>query len=61
MEKTTKMKCPDCGVEMNYHADKIDYNVQDPSRIDPVFGGSVQEAHTCPACGKTHLRAKQQS
>jgi len=52
----TKMICPDCGVEMNYHAEKIDYSIQDPKQIDPVFGGVVEEAHTCPKCGKTALR-----
>ncbi len=50
-----KMICPDCGVEMNYHADKIDYSV-DPKNADPDLGGVLEEAHTCPSCGKTHLR-----
>jgi ribosomal protein S27AE len=53
----TKMICPDCGVEMNHHAMKIDYRVEDPALIDPVFGGVVKEAHTCPECGRTELRA----
>jgi ribosomal protein S27AE len=52
----TKMICPDCGVEMNHHAEKIDYSSQDPKIIDPDFGGVLQEAHTCPKCGKTELR-----
>jgi predicted RNA-binding Zn-ribbon protein involved in translation (DUF1610 family) len=52
----TKMICPDCGVEMNYHAEKIDYSAQDPKKIDPDFGGIVEEAHTCPVCGKTEMR-----
>jgi ribosomal protein S27AE len=51
-----KMICPDCGVEMNLHAMKIDYSVDDPARIDPAFGGVVEEAHTCPKCGRTDLR-----
>lgn len=50
------MICPDCDVEMNYHAEKIDYSVQDPKAIDPAFGGVVEEAHTCPECGKTSLK-----
>ena len=25
MPKANKMICPDCGVEMNHHADKVDY------------------------------------
>jgi predicted RNA-binding Zn-ribbon protein involved in translation (DUF1610 family) len=58
MSENRKMTCPDCGVLMNYHALKIDYTaaLDEPEAIDPDFGGIVQEAHTCPACGKTHLR-----
>ena len=51
-----KMTCPDCGVEMNYHAEKIDYSVADLSKVDPAFGGIVEEVHTCPLCGRTHTR-----
>jgi predicted RNA-binding Zn-ribbon protein involved in translation (DUF1610 family) len=55
----SKMICPDCGVEMNYHADKIDYGITDPKHGDPDFGGVLEEAHTCPECGKTHLRLQE--
>jgi predicted RNA-binding Zn-ribbon protein involved in translation (DUF1610 family) len=55
----SKMICPDCGVEMNHHADKIDYSIDDPNIIDPDFGGVMEEAFTCPMCGKTHVRIKQ--
>lgn len=57
-KKTEKMICPDCGVEMNHHADKIDYSaaLDESVAIDPSFGGIVEEAHTCPSCGRTHLR-----
>jgi ribosomal protein S27AE len=53
------MLCPDCGVEMNHHADKVDYNagLDDPIEIDPVYGGVLEEAHTCPRCGRTQVRA----
>lgn len=59
LPQTNKMICADCGVEMNHHADKIDYtmtldNLED---LDPVLGGVVQEAHTCPECGQTSLRS----
>jgi predicted RNA-binding Zn-ribbon protein involved in translation (DUF1610 family) len=55
MNTTNKQKliCTDCGVEMNHHAMKIDYNADN---LDPVFGGVVQEVHTCPECGRTSLR-----
>jgi predicted RNA-binding Zn-ribbon protein involved in translation (DUF1610 family) len=58
MVEVKKMVCPDCGVEMNYHAEKIDYTaaLDDPSAIDPDLGGVLEEAHTCPECGKTALR-----
>ena len=51
-----KMICPNCGAEMNHHAMKIDYGVDDPALIDPAFDGVVEEVHTCPNCGHTSLR-----
>jgi C4-type Zn-finger protein len=42
-----KLICPVCGAEMNHHAMKIDYSVDD---------GVVQEVHTCPHCGDIELR-----
>ena len=51
-----KLMCPDCGIEMNHHAMKIDYNAGNPALVDADFGGVVQEAHTCPECGQTSLR-----
>jgi ribosomal protein S27AE len=51
-----KMTCPRCGAEMNHHAIKIDYDVDDPALVDPVFGGVLKEVHTCPPCGITELR-----
>jgi ribosomal protein S27AE len=58
MTKRDKMICPDCGVEMNHHADKIDYTaaLEDPKAADPDFGGVIEEAHTCPNCGRTQIR-----
>ena len=50
------MICPECGAEMNHHAMKIDYGVDDPALIDPIFGGVVEETHTCPECGYVALR-----
>ena len=53
----SKIICPDCGAEMNHHAMKIDYGIEDPRLSDPVFGGVLKEVHTCPECGKIELRA----
>jgi rRNA maturation endonuclease Nob1 len=52
------MLCPDCGAQMNHHADKVDYNagLDDPALIDPDFGGVVEEAHTCASCGRMEVR-----
>lgn len=58
MTNTNKMVCPECGVEMNHHADKIDYTVSpdELSEMDAYFGGILEEAHSCPACGNTETR-----
>jgi hypothetical protein len=52
------MLCPDCNVWMNHHAAKIDYaaEVEDSGEIDEDFGGILEEVHTCPVCGRTHMR-----
>ena len=49
-----KRRCPNCGAEMNHHAMKIDYG-DDRDTFDPVFGGVLKEAHTCPNCGRIDL------
>lgn len=58
MTTTKAMMCPQCGIEMNYHAEKIDYMTvaTDPKAIDPDFGGVLEEIHTCPECGDTGAR-----
>ena len=52
------MICPRCGVEMNRHAEKVDYSAgpADPEAADPDFGGVVEEFYTCPECGQTLAR-----
>jgi ribosomal protein S27AE len=52
MPETERMRCPDCGAEMNHHADKLDYG----AAADEDSEGGVIEAHTCPACGRTATR-----
>jgi predicted RNA-binding Zn-ribbon protein involved in translation (DUF1610 family) len=58
MAKTNAMRCPRCGIEMNYHAEKIDYitALTEPNAIDPDLGGIVEEVHTCPGCGDIGTR-----
>jgi predicted RNA-binding Zn-ribbon protein involved in translation (DUF1610 family) len=55
MSKNKKMKCADCGVDMNLHAEKISYTaaMAEMDKIDPELGGVMEEFHTCPECGKT--------
>jgi predicted RNA-binding Zn-ribbon protein involved in translation (DUF1610 family) len=54
-----KITCPNCGAEMNHHAMKIDYSLEDPTLIDQAFGGVLEEVHTCPVCGRVVLRRAQ--
>jgi ribosomal protein S27AE len=58
MVETEKMTCPDCGVEMNCHAEKINYTLTlaEPGTVDPDLGGVVEAAHTCPNCGQTIMQ-----
>lgn len=49
MPETDKMNCPDCGAEMNHHADKLVYDSEDED-------GRILEAHTCPNCGHSATR-----
>jgi ribosomal protein S27AE len=55
MPETDKMRCPDCGAEMNHHADKLVYDVAPGEGEDE--GGVIIESHACPACGRTATRA----
>ena len=58
MAKKKKMICPDCGVELNIHAEKVDYtaSLEEPGSVDEFFGGVLLEAGSCPKCGKTEVR-----
>jgi predicted RNA-binding Zn-ribbon protein involved in translation (DUF1610 family) len=52
------MVCADCGVEMNPHAEKVDYSAAPAGEDDDggALGGRLDEFHTCPACGRTDAR-----
>ena len=58
MAETNPMICPDCGVPMNHHADKVrkETHPDDASAFDSGLGGVIEEFHTCPQCGKTQSR-----
>jgi predicted RNA-binding Zn-ribbon protein involved in translation (DUF1610 family) len=55
MSDKEPMICPHCGATMNHHATKVDYNVE-ATAADEVFGGALEEVHTCPGCGRIELR-----
>lgn len=58
MAERAKMTCPTCGVEMNRHAEKVDYSAapEADEASDEGLGGVVEDFHTCPECGRTHAR-----
>jgi len=58
MTSTARMICPECGDEMNHHADKVVHSSATPdSDADDLFGdGTVTEFHTCPNCGSGAAR-----
>jgi ribosomal protein S27AE len=58
MPETKKMKCPDCGIDLNHHADKIDYSSgrETMETADVELGGVIEEVHACPECGRTETR-----
>ena len=61
MPETDRMRCADCGTEMNHHADKLVYGAapdEAPGAADEA--GVVIEAHACPDCGRTATRAAAQ-
>jgi ribosomal protein S27AE len=47
------MRCPECGVEMNHHAEKLvdPVTAEEAAKVDPALGGIIEEAHCCPQCG----------
>lgn len=58
MSSHEAMICPECGVAMNHHADKPDSSVapDQAEGFDAMWGGVMEEAHTCPECGRVGVR-----
>ncbi len=46
----TKMNCPKCGADMNFHAEKIVFGLDGGDDGD-VRNGRLLEFHACPNCG----------
>ena len=58
MYERGQMVCPDCGVEMNRHAEKVEYTDAgaEDEGFEPALGGVLEEFHACPHCGRTRAR-----
>ena len=57
MNGEKRLRCPQCGAEMNFHAEKVDTSrgFEGPA-TDPDLGGVLVEIHTCPVCGYVEER-----
>jgi ribosomal protein S27AE len=53
-----KMICPNCGSEMNLHAEKLvePRTEKEAQEADPELGALVEEFHSCPQCGMSAAR-----
>lgn len=53
MSERNPVRCPGCGAEMNFHAEKLDYSraLAEPDAFDPELGGVLVEFHACAPCG----------
>ena len=53
-----KLICPECGEEMNHHADKVVYcaNPHEVRQTHADLGGILEETHACPGCGAVESR-----
>jgi predicted RNA-binding Zn-ribbon protein involved in translation (DUF1610 family) len=58
MAQANPLRCPQCGIAMNFHAEKLDSltGLSEPDAVDPDLGGVVEEIHTCPGCGQVETR-----
>ncbi len=63
MPNDKKMICPNCNVEMNFHAVKVDYTqgAGKSESVDHDLGGILEEFHSCPKCGMTATRDEKKS
>ena len=56
--QVTRIKCPECGIEMNPHAEKRrdPRSSEEAARMDTALGGLIEEVHMCPECGHVEAR-----
>ena len=50
-----KHHCPNCGVEMNHHANKVNevILIQTQKALGEKFNGVIEAVYTCATCGTT--------
>ena len=54
MKKKEKIKCKECGSDMNFHAEKINYSIMyEGNQHELTEDDLIDEIHTCPECGKS--------
>ncbi len=55
---STKMKCPKCGADMNFHAQKIVHGLTSDSAEseEDSSNTALLEFHACPNCGAAASR-----
>jgi predicted RNA-binding Zn-ribbon protein involved in translation (DUF1610 family) len=53
-----RLSCPECGAEMNQHAEKLAYpeSAAELRLMDPAGEGLLEEIHACPRCGDVESR-----
>ena len=58
MSEVEKILCPECDIQMNHHANKLDFTtaLTEPDAINPELGGILEEIYTCPQCGNIVVR-----
>lgn len=59
MAPRSKLRCPDCNLDRNFHAEKVrdPHTAAEARLVDPDLGGVVVEYHTCPGCGTVAERS----
>jgi ribosomal protein L37AE/L43A len=56
--RIVRMTCDACGATMNPHAEKpvVPLTDAEAAQADWAIGGSIEEVHHCPRCGRVQSR-----
>ena len=59
MNEAKPMMCPQCGIPMNRHAERLiePRDAAEAKAMNPALGGVILELHRCPGCGDGGTRA----